>query len=83
MTFDYADHADVLYVTFSETKNKCIYVEIESGVICRIDEASNQIVGLTITDFMRRLRDGIPINIPELHKGLSASNFWQLDAGGK
>jgi uncharacterized protein YuzE len=83
MTFDYADHADVLYVTFVETKNKCIYVEIDAGVICRIDETKNLVVGITIVDFFRRATNGDPVKIPALRDGLSADQLLQFYAGEK
>ena len=79
MTFSYAAHADVLYITLQETKAKCTYAEISQGIVCRIDESQNKVVGITITDFSRRLKSGEPISIPELNEGLSADSLLQFD----
>lgn len=78
MKISYAQHADVLYWTLQQTSAKCAYAEIAPGIVCRIDETTNKIVGITITDFMRRLSSGEKIVIPELDDGLSADSLLQL-----
>lgn len=66
MKLSYAAHADVLYIVFEETPNKCVYVETESGVVCRTDEVTARVVGITIPHFKRRVAAGEPITIPEI-----------------
>jgi uncharacterized protein YuzE len=77
MKISYATHADVLYLVFEDTENKCAYIELESGVVCRIDETNDRVVGVTIPDFQRRIERNGSILIPELSKGLSAEKFLQ------
>lgn len=77
MKLSYATHADVLYIVFEETANKCAYVETESGAVCRIDETTDRVVGITIPYFKRRAAAGETITIPELPEGLSARSLLQ------
>jgi uncharacterized protein YuzE len=81
MTVKYAERADVLYITFLETTAACTYAEVEPGIVCRIDEARNQIVGITIMEFARRIKGGKSISIPYLKEGLSAESLLQLGGG--
>jgi len=50
---------DVLYVAFEETGSPCDYVELESGDVLRIDPTTKAVVGCTIMDFDRRVREGL------------------------
>jgi uncharacterized protein YuzE len=77
MKIDYALHADVLYVVFADTRNRCAYVELDSGVICRVDEITDKVVGITVPDFKRRIENRESILIPELEEGLSAEKLLQ------
>lgn len=79
MKISYALHADVLYVVLADTPNRCAYIELESGVICRVDEATDKVVGITIPDFKRRVENGESFLIPELEGGLSAERLLQED----
>jgi uncharacterized protein YuzE len=81
MKISYAPHADVLYIVFEDTSNQCAYVELESGVICRIDEVTDKVVGITVPYFRRRGEEKEPINITELTEGLSAKKFLQTLGG--
>jgi uncharacterized protein YuzE len=77
MKINYALHADVLYVVFTDTPNRCAYVELDSGVICRVDEITDKVVGITVPDFKRRVEKRESILIPELNDGLSARDLLQ------
>jgi uncharacterized protein YuzE len=77
MKVNYAQHADVLYVVFADTPNLCAYVELDSGVICRVDEITDKVVGITIPDFKRRVANNESIIIPELDDGLPAEKLLQ------
>ncbi len=66
MTFSYDDDADVLYVTLGEKTGKRSYVENDQGHILWIDENSQQIQGFTIIKFLRRVKTGEPLAIPEI-----------------
>jgi uncharacterized protein YuzE len=50
LTFDYDEHADVLYLSLGKPK-PAIAEELADGVLLRRDPATNAIVGLTIVDF--------------------------------
>jgi len=77
MRITYASHADVLYIVLHDVSHNCAYIELDSGVICRVDESTDKIVGVTIPDFKRRLEKEGPILIPELDDGISASRLLQ------
>ena len=77
MRINYALHADVLYVVFADTQNRCAYVELDSGVICRVDEITDKVVGITVPDFKRRVENKESIQIPELDGGVSAEKLLQ------
>jgi uncharacterized protein YuzE len=81
MKLTYSKHADVLYLKLEDTQNKCAYIELDSGVICRIDETTDRVVGLTIPDFSRRTDSGDSIVVPELIEGISAGDLLQMPAG--
>lgn len=75
MRISYANHADVLYIVFEETPNKCVYVEMESGIVCRIDEKTDRVVGITVPDFSRRAERGEEIAVPGLNIGIPAEGL--------
>lgn len=81
MKVSYAPHADVLYIVFEETANACAYVELESGIICRVDDVTDRVVGITVPFLRRRADRHEEIKIPELNLGLSAEGL--LHAYGK
>lgn len=75
MRINYALHADVLYVVFTDTQNRCAYVELDSGVICRVNEITDKVVGITVPDFKRRVQNKESILIQELDEGLSSEKL--------
>jgi uncharacterized protein YuzE len=77
MRISYAQHADALYLVFEDTENKCSYIELDSGIICRVDEVSDRVVGITIPDFLRRTERKELLLIPELTTGIPAEQFLQ------
>ena len=83
MRISYAKRADVLYIVLHETEHSCVYIELESGVICRIDETTDQVVGITIPDLTRRAEHDETIEIPELDEGMSAARLLQEHHGGE
>lgn len=48
----YNKRSDVLYLTFSDTVNKCKYTESPAGIISRIDVITGNVVGVTVTNFL-------------------------------
>lgn len=81
MRVKYAQHADVLYIVFSDPSDKCVYVELDSGIICRINEFNEQVAGITIPDFLRRVQRNETIEIPELAGSLSAARLLEISKG--
>jgi uncharacterized protein YuzE len=77
MKVTYATHADVLYIVLQDVPSNCAYVELESGAICRVDESTDKVVGITIPDFKRRMDKEGSIIIPELVDGISAASLMQ------
>lgn len=60
--FDYDQEADVLYVTFGKPREAI--VEEKGNIGIRIDEKTNEIVGLTIIEFLKTFKQKhAPINI--------------------
>jgi uncharacterized protein YuzE len=66
MKFSYDDDADVLYIKFADAPGRVTYIENENGDILRLNKATGEIVGVTIQLFMRRIKGGEAINIPEV-----------------
>ena len=50
LTFEYDEHADVLYISVGAPK-PAISEEVDEGIIFRRDPATRQLTGLTIIDF--------------------------------
>jgi hypothetical protein len=46
-------------------------------VICRVDETTDKVVGITVPDFKRRVENNESIQIPEFEDGLSAERLLQ------
>jgi uncharacterized protein YuzE len=46
--------SDVMYFSFGDPK-EAISVETETGLIVRMDPDTDEVVGLTIVDFLKRL----------------------------
>ena len=49
---DYDGEADVLYLSFGEPREATDSLEVEDGIIYRINDG--EVVGITITDFKAR-----------------------------
>ncbi len=79
MKVSYNKRADVLYVIISTPPHACRYVEIPGGVIARVDEATQQVVGVTIYNFMQRSGEGERFSIPEIGDDLSGEALLKLD----
>ena len=54
MKFRFDAKSDVMYFSFGEPR-EAISVEQESGLIIRMDPETDEVVGLTIVDFLKRL----------------------------
>ena len=81
MKISYAAHADVLYIVFTDDAGPCAYVELDSGVICRINESTDKVVGITIPHFRRRSENGDVFVIPELTEGIAADKLLEPERG--
>jgi uncharacterized protein YuzE len=82
MRTHYAKRADVLYIVLEDTKNPCAYMELESGTICRVDETTKRVVGITIPDFSRIASAGEGVSIPGLQGSLAVDRLI-LETQGK
>lgn len=65
MTVSYDRNTDVLYITFSRPTSQADYVEINDGIL-RVDNASHQVVGVTIPFFAEKLNKRSRIEFPEI-----------------
>lgn len=66
MTFQYDDSADVLWVSVSEPKDLCVYVESQTpGVVLKVEESSGIIRAFEVLSWKRRIAVG-PILIEEI-----------------
>ena len=59
--------ADVLYCSFGDPR-PAIGVELENGAVVRLDPETNEVVGLTVIDFMKRaIQEGITLPLGTQH----------------
>jgi len=63
MDFHYDKKADVLYA-YIDSPIGAISVEIENGILIRIEPKSKRVIGFTIIDYMKRINDGLLKKIP-------------------
>jgi len=63
MKISYDKIADVLYITFSAPKERAGYIEIKGGIL-RIDEDTQQIIGVTIPFFQEKTATSGNIELP-------------------
>lgn len=54
LSWDYDKEADVLYLSIGEP-TPAVGVDIGDGLVLRVDEAKNEVVGLTVIGLRRRL----------------------------
>ena len=73
MTIKLAERSDVLHITLIETNHECSWVEAGPGIVCRVDDESNEIVGMQILSFTQRAREGL--SLPDLISGISAAHL--------
>jgi uncharacterized protein YuzE len=59
MNWDYDEDADVLYISVGKPR-PALGLDIGQGVVVRYDEASKEIVGLTVMGLRRKLLDALP-----------------------
>ncbi len=64
MKLSFDTKADVLYCSFGEPR-EAIGVELENGVIVRLNPETDEVVGYTVVDFLKRfLDDHTAITLP-------------------
>lgn len=73
MKIKLTERSDVLHITLVATENHCESVEAGPGIICRIDNITQEVVGITVMDFSERARKGFLI--PDLIAGIPAANL--------
>lgn len=66
MTFSYDEDVDVMYVRLAKPSSKVTYLENNAGDVMRFDEASGEIIGITIPCFMERVNQPGGLDIPDL-----------------
>jgi hypothetical protein len=65
--FHYDSEVDVLYAHIGKPqKGKVVFDE--GGIILRVNPESNEFVGFTITNYMRRVNRGLLKTIPHFEK---------------
>lgn len=77
MKINYSVRSDVLYVILEETDAPCVYIETGNGVVCRMNENDGRVVGVTIRDFLRHVKNNDDLSVPGLHTGLPIDKFLQ------
>ena len=70
VTYDYDEHADVLYVSLGAPR-EAYCVEPEEGILLRVEPESGQLVGLTILHFKRRYGAMNPQELETIHLPLA------------
>ena len=63
LKYNYSERGDVLYAYVNKPR-PAKSIEIENGIVLRVDIKTNKIVGFTIVDFKRRTTDGSITKIP-------------------
>lgn len=73
--FNYDKKNDILYISFGEAK-PAYGDEIQEGIILRKDFVSDEIIGITILDFLKKLnsQDKELENLSKMH-GLESIDF--------
>ena len=83
LNYDYDEKADVLYVSFGEPREaEC--VELEEGILLRIDMETKELVGYTIVHFRTRFAGKSPskkIKIPLVLQEAIPEEIWELAVG--
>jgi len=74
---NYSVRSDVLYVVLEETEAPCVYIETGNGIVCRMSETNGRVVGVTIRDFLRHVKNNDDLSVPGLHTGLPIEDFLQ------
>jgi len=54
LKIDYDRSVDVLYISFGEPSEANDSIEVQDGVVCRLKDS--KLVGITITNFNKRLK---------------------------
>ena len=54
LKIDYDRSADVLYISFGEPSEANDSIEVQDGIVCRLKDS--KLVGITITNFNKRLK---------------------------
>jgi uncharacterized protein YuzE len=83
VTVSYSKRADVLYITLEETDEQCLYLEVGSGIVCRVSEPMERVVGVTIRDFMRHVQNGDDLTIPGLEHGLPVERLLEISGAAR
>lgn len=65
MKISYDQIADVLYIAFSAPKNRAQYVEVKGGIL-RVDEDTQQVIGVTIPFFQEKTATTGKLNLPQI-----------------
>jgi uncharacterized protein YuzE len=65
MKISYDKMTDVLYITFSAPQDRAEYVEVKGGIL-RVDEDTQQIVGVTIPFFQEKTAITGKLELPEV-----------------
>jgi hypothetical protein len=78
MRVKYNEHGDVMYVSIRDTKMPCVYVEEETGIVCRLEATTRSVVGVTIPFFMQRVGRSEQIRVKCLDTDLSGQTLLSL-----
>lgn len=64
INFHYDKKSDVLYANIGHPKPSTS-IEKGNGTLIEVDPFSKEIVGFTVIDYMKRIKDGLLRSIPE------------------
>lgn len=54
LQIDYDRDADVLYISFGDPKEANDSIEVQDGIVCRLQDS--KLIGITITNFNKRFK---------------------------
>lgn len=64
INYDYDEENDTLYLSIGKPK-PAVTTEIEEGILIRKDLKTGKIIGVTILDYMDRIKNNEKINVPK------------------
>jgi hypothetical protein len=79
MRITYRKEVDMLVVSLVPPTGRVASVENENGDLLRVDTVTDSIIGVNIQLFMRRVKHGERIEVPEIGFSVSAESLRNLN----